>query len=204
VPVVTDIKRQRRVGSTRFNILLDGEYAFALSDLELSNSGLRVGQELSAHEVEEFRGQAGEAKAYALALRFLGIRQRSRRELMDYLVGRKDCDHDEAEAALERLERLGLVDDLRFAQAWIADRQAVRPRSKIRLAQELAAKGISRDVADQALAAVDLESEVVVLRKLIERKRRLPAYRDQQKLTNYLMRQGYRYDLIKEALEDIE
>jgi len=43
-----------------------------------------------------------------------------------------------------------------------------------------------------------------VLRKLIERKRRLPAYRDQQKLTNYLMRQGYRYDLIKEALEDIE
>jgi len=74
VPVVTDIKRQRRVGSTRFNILLDGEYAFALSDLELSNSGLRVGQELSAHEVEEFRGQAGEAKAYTLALRFLEIR----------------------------------------------------------------------------------------------------------------------------------
>jgi len=204
VPVVTDIKRQRRVGSTRFNILLDGEYAFALSDLELSNSGLRVGQELSAHEVEEFRGQAGEAKAYTLALRFLEIRLRSRRELLDYLVVRKACERNEAELALARLEGLGLIDDLKFAQAWIADRQAVRPRSKIRLAQELAAKGISRDVADQALAAVDLESEVVVLRKLIERKRRLPAYRDQQKLTNYLMRQGYRYDLIKEALEDIE
>lgn len=204
MPVVTDIKRQRRVGSTRFNILLDGEYAFALSDLELSNSGLRVGQELSAHEVEEFRGQAGEAKAYTLALRFLEIRLRSRRELLDYLVVRKACERNEAELALARLEGLGLIDDLKFAQAWIADRQAVRPRSKIRLAQELAAKGISRDVADQALAAVDLESEVVVLRKLIERKRRLPAYRDQQKLTNYLMRQGYRYDLIKEALEDIE
>jgi len=184
--------------------LLDGEYAFALSDLELSNSGLRVGQELSAHEVEEFRGQAGEAKAYTLALRFLEIRLRSRRELLDYLVVRKACERNEAELALARLEGLGLIDDLKFAQAWIADRQAVRPRSKIRLAQELAAKGISRDVADQALAAVDLESEVVVLRKLIERKRRLPAYRDQQKLTNYLMRQGYRYDLIKEALEDIE
>jgi len=119
-------------------------------------------------------------------------------------VVRKACERNEAELALARLEGLGLIDDLKFAQAWIADRQAVRPRSKIRLAQELAAKGISRDVADQALAAVDLESEVVVLRKLIERKRRLPAYRDQQKLTNYLMRQGYRYDLIKEALEDIE
>ena len=69
MPVVTAIKRQARVGSNRFNISLDGSYAFTISDLDLSMSGLRVGQELTAQEVEEFSQNANEAKAYALALR---------------------------------------------------------------------------------------------------------------------------------------
>jgi len=203
VPVVTDIKRQRRVGSSRFNVSLDGVYAFALSDLDLSTSGLRVGQELAPTEVERFKEQAGEAKAYALALRFLSVRLRSRRELSDYL-DRKNCEKDESEAALERLEELGLVDDKHFAEAWIADRQAVRPRSKLRLAQELAAKGVSRDIAEEVLRDIEPEREIQALKDLIERKKRLPGYADERKLVAYLQRQGYRWGLIKEALGQLK
>lgn len=203
MPVITDIKRQRRVGSNRFNISLDGEYCFSLSDLDLSISGLRLGQELSSADVEKFKEQAGEAKAYALALRFLGIRLRSRRELVDYL-DRKDCERSESETALERLEELGLVDDRRFAEAWIANRQAVSPRSKQRLAQELVAKGIDRAVVDAALEEIDPEAEVTALKTLIERKQKLSGYADERKLTAYLQRQGYRWNLIKEALQQLK
>lgn len=203
MPTVTDIKRQRRVESNRFNISVDGVYAFTLSDLDLSMSGLRVGQELTAEEVEGFAQKASEAKAYALALRFLGVRVRSRRELADYLI-RKGCEPEDIEAALERLVELGLVDDRRFAEAWIADRQAVRPRSRLRLAQELAAKGVAREVVEAALQEIEPDQEVEALKNLIQRKQKLPAYGDERKLVAYLQRQGYRWGLIKEALGQLE
>lgn len=203
MPVVTSIKRQARAGINRFNISIDGEYCFSLSDLDLSMSGLRVGQELQALEVEQYTQNAKEAKAYALALRYLGIRLRSRRELKDYLI-RKHCASDEVEAALERLEGLGLVDDSAFAAAWIADRLAVRPRSRLRLVQELSAKGVARDVIDLALEEIEPERELETLKALIERKRRASGYEDTKKLVAYFQRQGYRWGLIKEAMEQLE
>jgi hypothetical protein len=39
---------------------------------------------------------------------------------------------------------------------------------------------------------------------LIERKRRLPQYQVPEKLLGYLGRQGYPYNLIKEALERLD
>ena len=203
MPIVTAIKRQTRVGSNRFNISIDGSYAFTLSDLDLSNSGLRIGQELSQEQVEEFSQTANEAKAYALALRYLSVRLRSRKELSDYLL-RKSCDLSDIELALERLEGLGLVDDEKFARAWIADRMAVRPRSRMRLSQELAAKGVARDVVDTALQELEPDTEVAQLRSLIERKKRSSGYKDEKKLLGYLQRQGYRWSLIQEAMQEIE
>lgn len=203
MPVVSAIKRQARVGSNRFNVSLDGTYAFTLSDLDLSMSGLKVGQELALDEVEQYSQNANEAKAYALALRYLGVRLRSRRELTDYLA-RKGCEKAETTAALERLEALGLVDDVKFAMAWIADRMAVRPRSRMRLSQELSAKGVARDVTDVALQELEPDQEVATLKALIERKQRSGSYSDEKKLIGYLQRQGYRWSLIKEAMQEVE
>lgn len=203
MPLITDIKRQKRIGSTRFNIHIDGSYAFTMSDLDVSMSGLRIGQELTAEQVEKYSQSANEAKAYALALRYLGVRLRSRREILDYLK-RKDCVESDIEVALERLEGLELVDDLKFAQAWIADRMAVRPRSRMRLSQELAAKGVARDVVDTALQELEPDTEVATLRALIERKKRSSGYKDEKKLLGYLQRQGYRWSLIQEAMQGIE
>jgi regulatory protein len=128
MPVVTDIKRQKGK-ETRFNIYLDGSYSFALSDLELSTSGLRVGQMMSAEEVVEYQGQAERSRAYARAVGFVSLRPRSRRELEGYLV-RKGFVEAEVKAAIERLRKLGLVDDRAFARSWIESRMAVRPRSR--------------------------------------------------------------------------
>lgn len=203
MPVVTAINRQKRIGSNRFNVSLDGVYAFTISDLDLSMSGIRIGQELNETEVAEYTSQAKSAKAYALALRYLGVRLRSRRELCDYLK-RKDCDETDIEVALDRLEELGLVDDLKFAEAWVRDRMAVRPRSKLRLSQELAAKGVARDVVDSALGGVESTQELDTLKALIERKNRSGGYSDERKLLAYLQRQGYRWDLIKEAVKQLK
>jgi regulatory protein len=202
VHIVTAIKRKVKPGKVLFQVFIDEEFKFSLTDLQLSMSGLRVGTQLSEEELAGYLRETSESKAYALALRYLGVRQHSRRELRDYLK-RKGCEPSDSDAAIAELEALGLVDDEKFARAWIADRMLLRPRSRMRLAQELAAKGVDRDTADTVLAELDQGSELQTLRNLILRKQKA-GYSDQKKLLGYLQRQGYRWDLIKEAMADLE
>jgi len=200
--IITDIKKQKR-SDTRYSVYLDGEYEFGLSDLDLGTSGLRIGQVLGPVEIEEFKKQADQSKAYALAVRFLGVRPRSRREIQDYLA-RKGSTPEDTERVIERLAGLGLVNDRAFATSWVANRQLLRPRSKRQLEQELMAKGLSRDDISPVLAELDGDIEVATLLGVIEKKRRLPQYQNSEKLMGYLSRQGYSYDLIKKALTRLD
>jgi regulatory protein len=202
VPVVTDIKKQKR-SDTRYSVYLDGEYVFALSDLDLSTSGLRVGQALSDAQVAEYVEGASAAKAYALALRFLALRPRSVREMQDYLR-RKDVTSTDVESAVARLLQTRLLYDLEFARSWIRTRQALRPRSRRMLEQELAAKGVSRDDVHEAVSELDEDAQLDTLVQIMERKRRLPQYASAEKLLGYFARQGYPYDQLKKALERLD
>lgn len=198
MPRITDIKRQKR-STDRFSVYIDGAYRFALGDLELSASGLRVGSELSLEQVEDWQAEAGQSKLYAKALNYLSYRPRSRREVADYLK-RQEAEPEQIERILAELQRLRLVDDTQFARSWIDNRQTLRPRSRRRLEQELMAKGLASDIILQALTELEPESELKTLVELAEKKRRLPQYQQTDKLMAYLGRQGYSYDLIKKAL----
>lgn len=197
MPLITDIRRQQK-RADRYAVYIDERYAFSLPDLELSGSGLRIGQELSDGEVADWVRQAGEGKAYDLALKYLSYRMRSEREIGDYLA-RKGYGA-EAGRVVERLRDMRLLDDRAFAAAWVAERQTLRSRSKRMLEQELMQKGVAREVIQGVLAEMSVEEQDKTLDDLIARKRRLSQYQDQEKLMAYLARQGFTYEQIKKAL----
>jgi regulatory protein len=202
VAVVTKIQTQKQQGD-RFNIYLDGEYSFSLLGLDLSLSGLREGQGLSEDEVAAWRSRSEEGKTYNVAIRFLSYRQRSCREVREYLE-RKEYATPVIESVVDRLLAAGLLDDAKFAQAWVADRMALRPRSRRMLMQELCQKGVSQDDIGSGLAELPDEEYALIIRRLVEKKRREVRYRDDQKLIQYLLRQGFGFADIKLALEGSE
>jgi len=202
MPVITDIKQQKR-SKGRFSVYVDGQYSFALSDMDLGLSGLRVGQELATQEIEAFKAGDEESKAYNKSIRYLSVRARSVKEVRDYLV-RKGVDEGLIGVVVERLERAGLLNDRDFAAAWVTDRQLLRPRSRRRLEQELMVKGVSSENIGAVMGELGQEDELQSLMAVIEKKRRLAQYQEQDKLIGYLARQGYKYDLIKKALEGLD
>lgn len=200
--VITDIQQQKRTPG-RYSVYLDDTYSFSLSDLELSGSELRVGRELPEEEVVAWQEQSAEGAAYNLALRFLSYRQRSRREIVEYLV-RKDVPEEAIEAVTLRLMEQGLVDDAKFAASWIASRQSLRPRSRRVLEQELLQKGLDRQTVHVALEELDEDVQEQALIHIIERRRRQSRYQDHDKLMQYLAGQGFTYGQIKKALERLD
>ncbi|HEY5668287.1 MAG TPA: RecX family transcriptional regulator [Candidatus Saccharimonadales bacterium] len=192
---ITNIKQQAK-RSDRYSVYVDGKYSFSLSESELLGQGLASGQELDAQRLSELKEASGNDKAYGNALRYVALRPRSEWELRTYLK-RKNVEEPVADTIMERLQRIGLLDDQAFATAWVTNRRLLKSVSKRRLALELKQKHVPETIIDQVLRE-DETDERDALRELVAKKRR--KYTDQTKLMQYLARQGFGYDDIKTVL----
>ncbi len=101
-------------------------------------------------------GPLAYGQALNRAFRLLAYRARSEAELRGRLE--RLAEADVVAAVVARVRELGLLDDRSFAAAWVEQRQLRRPRSARLLAHELASKGVSQEVAGEAIAGLD-ESE---------------------------------------------
>lgn len=198
---ITDIKQQVK-RADRYSIYGDKKYIFSLSESELLSIGLKIGQEFSDAELEDLKQTAVLDKAYDRALNLVARRPRSVWEMEQYLK-RKEYDQEVIEQTLNKLSKKNYLDDKAFATAWVASRRLLKNTSKRRLTQELRAKRVSDEVVRAVLEA-DETDEQEVLRQLIERKRTQTRYQDEQKLMQYLVRQGYNYSDIKAVLSEAE
>jgi regulatory protein len=196
----TQAKDKRRV-----NVFIEGEFALGVSLDTLSRQGLYVGKLLSAAELARLELAESGDKAFQTGLQLLTTRPRSERELRDKL-GQKGFAPEAAEAALERLRRAGLVDDAAFARFWIENRLACRPKGSAALRDELARKGIDRDIAeatlaDQALIGDEAARAETLARAALRRYADAPDRASfQRRLGGYLQRRGFRYETIAPLL----
>ena len=184
----------------RYSIFVDGEYSFSLSEAALIESGLRVGATLEARDLAAFKELSKTDKLYNRTLALLARRPRSQKEMVDYLSQKTD-DEQIQEKTLNKLINFGFIDDQAFATAWVESRRLLKSTSRRKLRLELLQKGISDEIITSVLAA-DQTDELTMLRELIAKKRRQSRYQDQTKLMQYLVRQGFSYSDVKEALKE--
>lgn len=194
---ITAIKQQQK-RKDRYSVFVDGKFAFSLSESGLIESRLATGQELTPAELADLKKTAGLDKAYGNALRYVAMRPRSEWELADYFR-RKGIDAEAGKQIAKRLRNTGLLDDMVFAQAWVANRRLLKATSKRRLIMELKQKRVPEDIISQVLAE-DTTDERQTLRELIAKKR--SRYPERQKLMQYLARQGFGYDDISSVLDE--
>jgi regulatory protein len=93
--------------------------------------------------------------AFETALRALRHRERSAEEL-DRRLAERGFPEKARSDALARLTRTGLLDDVRFARAR-AESLARRGSGDERIRQELRAAGVAREIAEDAIVALDPE-----------------------------------------------
>ena len=106
--------------------------------------------EVSSRDVE---------KAREAALRLLDRSRKTRRDLARKQIEREHGP-EAVTAALDRLARAGLVDDVEYAKAFVRSKLARRAVALRVVRQELKRRGVSDPDAEQALAELDAESLV--------------------------------------------
>ena len=123
-------KRSRR----RYNVYLDGEFAFGLAETEAVR--LTLGDWLSDEEITALKEADDVERAREKALSYLSYRPRSETELERYLKDKEFSDRV-IEDVIERLRRVELVDDREFARFWVENRTRFRQRGRRALVVEL-------------------------------------------------------------------
>jgi regulatory protein len=152
-----------------------------------------------------------ESVARTVLLNKLTAQPRTRSELAEVLAKRLVPD-DVAERVLDRFEEVGLIDDAAFARSWVESRQSGRGLARRALAQELRRKGVSDEVAREALADLDPADEESAARDLVRRKvrtmRSLDSAARMRRLTGMLARKGYpsglAFRVVRDELERAE
>jgi regulatory protein len=158
---ITAIEPQR-LHPERVDVHVDGAFRLRLSAELVLAEPLRVGEEVDEARLAELEAKDQSWKARDAALSLLSYRARTAVEL-ERRLKRKGFDDDVAAATVERLDRLGVVDDAAFAESFVRDRVRLKPRGPRRLAGELRAKGVDEETARAAIAEVMEREEATEL-----------------------------------------
>jgi len=204
MPEITAIEPQKRK-KTRFNIFLDGEFAFGLDSEALIRNELRVGKQLDKEEVEKLVLENEVGKVMEKVWRFLAVRPRSRREMEVYLK-KKEAGPRVCEIIFQKLERYGGVNDFEFAQMWVESRNHIRPKGNIALRMELYKKGIDKEIIDEVLdknKGLQTELAKKAAEKKIRRFSHLPYKDFFQKMTAYLLSRGFDWQTVKSTVDSL-
>jgi regulatory protein len=194
---ITKITQQQK-RADRYSVFVDDNYSFSLSESALLESKIHSGQELTKEQVGEFKKLSADDKLYNQTLRYVAMRPRTGWEIETYLE-RKGGSPALIEQIVNKLTNIGLIDDAKFALAFVADRRLLRPTSRRKLVVELRKKHISSELIEQVVGN-EKEDERTSLAEVIAKKRKQTKYQDDLRLMRYLASQGFNYDDIKHEL----
>ncbi|HSW91455.1 MAG TPA: RecX family transcriptional regulator [Candidatus Saccharimonadales bacterium] len=205
---ITGISAQQK-DKNRINIMVDGKYRFSLDIFQYADLGIKVGQEYTDEELTVLETESQFGKAYTRALEYCLMRPHSSKEMRDYLYRKtrdtrtktggvkKGLPVEITHRVFDRLVEKNYINDEKFASYWIENRNMQKGVSRRKLQAELRSKGVDSSIIDRLLSE-SLRTDEDELQKIIAKKR--ARYPDDQKLMQYLTRQGFSYDDIKQAL----
>ncbi len=145
--------------------------------------------------------------ARTIVLNQLTVSARTRSELRQKLASRNVPD-DVAEAVLDRMEEVNLVDDEAFAVEWVRSRHSGRGLARRALTAELRRKGVDDELARRAADQLDPETERATAEHMVARKLRSTRGLERdarvRRLAGILARKGYpagfAMDVVRSAL----
>ena len=148
--------------------------------------------------------------AKQVLLRRLSNAPRTRKELAKDLKD-KDISDDVANLALDRFEEVGLINDQALASNYVSSQHERKGLGKNALRQQLRAKGISDDVALEAVSQISEDQEFqaafALACKKIRSLQRDDAKTQLRKIVGVLARKGYSSNLAfrvaKEVITDL-
>lgn len=200
--IITKIKRIRGKRA-QYGVHLDGSLALELSDWTIGKFGLRTGDDLDEQTVYKLKSAEAESRAKNIAINYLSYRPRSSKEVTFHLT-KKGFEDECAESVTRHLQSIKMIDDDRFAYAFVCDRLKKKPTGQALLRQQLLSKGISSEMTHKVLTElVSPQSQQASALQAAKRKiqltqhaaKKIDAEKRKKRILDFLLRRGFSYEI---------
>lgn len=199
--VITDINQTRGAVA----IYADGTLLVRLRKKHFDKKPLDVGQHIEIDEYMDSMAAVQFNDAYEAGLTLLDFSMRTAEEIRRGLV-RKGFVRPAADAVVEKLTEVGLIDDRHYAVR-LAENASRKNTGFYSVRRKLMSKGISEADADAALEELDgvqqLSAARAVVSKLARKYADIEPRQARAKLSQALARRGFSWDTISAALESM-
>ena len=155
----------------------------------LAEENLFAGAELSDEEASDLLNAAVVYSAEFAAMTYLARAEHCRAGLERKLL-KKGIEKSAVKKALDYLEQCGSLSDERFAGAWLRSRSIDHAEGRIRLAAELASRGVDRVASKKALDEFFSEKDELEICRRAYKKCRL-FKNDLDKIKASLVQKGF-------------
>jgi len=165
-------------------------------------SGYKHQNCITEDEYEGLLTVSRQNRAREKALYLLSLRDHSKSELMKKL--RDGENTDEAAAAVDRMEELGLIDDAVYASRLAKDLRERKHYSRRHAIQELQSRGIGRETAENAVDKIPVTDFVEALALIQKKRYNLNDEETGCKAAGMLARLGFGWSDIRAAIKEVK
>ncbi|WP_204557861.1 recombination regulator RecX [Bacillus ectoiniformans] len=191
----------------RYNIFINEKYEFSVDESVLIRFDLKKGKELSRDELVAIERQDHVRKGLNMAIHYLSLRMRSEKEVADYL-SKKEVEPEGIREIIATLYRLSYLNEAQFADAFVKTQINTTDKGPKTIERELKEKGLTDDLIEESLQSFDfdkqLEKAVHIAEKYRKKNKKESLMIQKQKIQQALVRKGYSWNVINEALEQLE
>jgi len=203
---ISKISRQKK-NTSRYNIFVQDEYSFSVSEDVLVRYQLYKGMELTRALIEEIKASESWNKAYSDALFYLNFRMRTEKEMRTYLRKKEAAPHI-IDKVIEKLRKENFLNDLEFATAFVRDRANRSSKGPKIVANELREKGVKEETIQEALREYSDEKQFQNALRWAEkrsaRRSKESHRRTLNKIRAQLLQKGFSHDMATRVMEHVD
>lgn len=165
--------------------------------------GLLLNKQLNDKLLKKLNQENQFYEVYEIALKYINIRLRSCKELMEYLK-KKEYEIGTIDSVIDLLKTQGYLDDRIYATSFVHDRILMSNYGPLKIKGELEKYGIPNDLIEDVIVSFDEELERDKIKKLVDKQIKSNHNKGamvlRRKIQTYLLGLGYSNVLINQVL----
>ncbi|MFZ5353754.1 MAG: regulatory protein RecX [Bacillota bacterium] len=200
--VITKIEQQKN-STNRYNIYIDDEFCLSMDIGLIYELKLKAGSEVDIKALNEIIDRNEESKAFNYCLRLLGKIGKTETEIRKKLT-EKGYKSEAIDRTVEKLIGLDYINDERYTDAWLRQRQNSNLSRKI-MFMKLLQKGIDKDTIKAAIENISPDEYAAASRQAEKKLKTLKGEdkNTKRKLFAFLYGKGYNLDICRRVISNL-
>lgn len=199
------INKFKKLSGSKYKIFFDNNTLTIYEDVIIKYN-LLYKKEIDSDLLIEINKDNYKAGIYDTAIKYIGVRMRSIKEMHEYLI-KKGYEEVDVNSTVERLIANGLLNDTLFSKSYTNDKLNLTNDGPNKIRKDLLNLGVNEEIINNTLSEIDKELITDKLNKIIDKtikvNSKMPLIKLRNKVINRCANLGYNYEDINNIMDNV-